>query len=143
MPVADGLHSAVDFIGARHEDQRITVKSPVEFFGGNVPDRHVADGAGKIFNINRESAPLGFEDAAGRQVFLHDGDIECGRHDNNQEIRPTGLLDLQGPCESDVAVQMAFVKFVKEDGADAGQFRVSQHLPEQDAFGDIPDAGAG
>ena len=142
VPVAHGLDGAIDFIGARHEDQRIAIEPPVEFLGGNLPNRHIADGAGEIFQVNRERAPLRFEDGAGRQVFLHAGDIQRRGHHHDEQIGPARFLDLQRAGEGDVAVEMALVKFVKKDGRNAGEIRIGEHLSEQDALGDIPNPGA-
>jgi len=141
VSVANGLDGATDFIGAGHENQGVAFEAPVEFFGGDVPDWHVSGGTRKIFDVHREGAALRFEDDARRKIFFDAGDVERGGHDDDEQIGSGSFLDLQGASESDVAVEVAFVKFVKENGGDAGEFGVVEHLPEDDAFGDVPDSG--
>ncbi len=59
------------------------------------------------------------------------------------QVGPRRFLDLQRAGEGDVAVEVAFVEFVEEDGGDAGQRGVAEHLAQEDALGDVLDAGAG
>ena len=141
VSVANGLDGATDFIGAGHENQSVAFEAPVEFFGGDVPDWHISGGTRKIFDVHWKGAALRFEDDARGKIFFDAGDIKRGGHDDDEQIGSGSFLDLQGASESDVAVEMAFVKFVKENGADAGEVGVVEHLPEDDAFGDVPDSG--
>ena len=48
----------------------------------------------------------------------------------------------RGAGERDVAVEVAFVELVEDQGGDAGEGRVGEHLAQEDAFGDVLDAGA-
>ena len=43
--------------------------------------------------------------------------------------------------QGDVAIKMALVKFVEENGGDAAQLWILNQLPKQDPFGDEADAG--
>ena len=49
------------------------------------------------------------------------------------------LLQIQRAGQRDVAVKMPFVKFVENQRRNAAQFRVVNHLPQQNAFGHKPD----
>ena len=49
------------------------------------------------------------------------------------------FLQVQGAGEGDVAVKMAFVKFVEENGRDSAQLWVVNHLPQQNPFGHKTD----
>ena len=53
-----------------------------------------------------------------------------------------GFLDAEGAGEGDVAVEMAFVELVEEDRRHPTQQWVAEHLAQQDALGDVLDAGA-
>src|SRR5712671_6511126 len=53
------------------------------------------------------------------------------------------LLQIQRPRQRDVAVKMPLVKLVEDQRRDAAQFRVVNHLPQQDAFRDKTDFGFG
>ena len=46
-------------------------------------------------------------------------------------------------AKRDVAVEMPFVKFVEDDGADTLQVGISQHPAQQHAFGHVTDARGG
>jgi hypothetical protein len=50
------------------------------------------------------------------------------------------LLNLKRAGESDVGVQMAFVKLVKADGRHPAQRGIGQHLTQQNPLGYVPDA---
>ncbi len=51
------------------------------------------------------------------------------------------FLQIQRARQRDVAVKMPLVKFVEDQNGDAVQFRVVNHLPQQNAFGDETDFG--
>ena len=66
--------------------------------------------------------------------------IECGRHDDQAQVRPQGGLHITRQCGAKVAVQMALVEFVEQDRADTGQFRIVLQQAGKDALGDHFDA---
>ena len=84
-----------------------------------VPDRRVAGGLGEIFGGHRIGASLRRQHRAGLEIFLHRGDIQSCRHDDDKEIGPHRFLDLQRARQRDVAVEMALVKLVEDQRADA------------------------
>ena len=49
------------------------------------------------------------------------------------------LLQIQRAGQRDVAVKMPLVKFIEDEGGNAAQLRVVNHLPQQHAFGDEAD----
>ena len=101
---------------------------PLQFSNRQVPDRCVAGGLGQIFSSHRISAPLRRQHRAGLEIFLHRGDIQSRRHDDDQKIGPRRLLDLQRARQRDVAVEMALVKFVEDQRADAVSIRGSASI---------------
>ncbi|HEV8723526.1 MAG TPA: hypothetical protein VGW77_23145 [Candidatus Binatia bacterium] len=68
---------------------------------------------------------------------MNRGDIQGGRHDDDDEIGPRRFLDLQSTRQRDVPVEMPFVKFVEYDRVDTFQVGISQHLAQQHAFGHV------
>ena len=136
----DVLDRAADFVGPRHEDQDVAGglrRDPFAFARGDRPNGIVLEihGFGQVFDFHRKSAPLGCEHLARREVVFQHRRVECRGHDDDLEIGPGGLLDLEGAGQRDVAVEMALVEFVEHDRADAAQREIERHLPEQDALG--------
>ena len=66
--------------------------------------------------------------------------VERRRHDHETQVRAQIRLHVEGERGAEVAMQMAFVEFVEQDRADAGQLGVVLDHPGQDAFGDDFDA---
>jgi hypothetical protein len=67
--------------------------------------------------------------------------FEGGGHDDELEIGPALSLQTQCACERDIAVEVALVKFIKEDRANSAQVRVPEQLAKKDAFGNKSDSG--
>ena len=93
----------------------------------------------QVFDDHRKRPPLRFQHVAGREVVPQSGDIKRRRHHDQPQVRTDGSLQLQRPGEADVAVQVPFVKLVEHQRADSAQRRVERHLPQENAFRDIPD----
>ena len=87
--------------------------------------------------------PCDSNNPARPEVFFERRGIERGGHDQDLEIGPFGLLQVQGPGQGDIAVEMALVEFVEDEGRHAAQLGVLDHLAEEQAFGDKADAGFG
>ena len=51
-------------------------------------------------------------------ILLHRADIQGCRHDDDDQIGTRTLLNLQRARQRDVAVKMALVKFVEDEGVD-------------------------
>ena len=47
--------------------------------------------------------------------------VERGRHDEDLQVGPFGLLQVQRPGQGDVAVEMALVELVEDQRRDAAQ----------------------
>ncbi|MDF2800066.1 MAG: polyhydroxyalkanoate depolymerase, partial [Devosia sp.] len=70
------------------------------------------------------------------------GAINGGGHDEDAQIgAERGCIEGEG--EAKIAIEAALVKFVKEDGGDAGQFGIIHQHAGEDAFGDHFDARPG
>jgi hypothetical protein len=148
--MAQGVEGALDFVGAGHEDERvggIVALAGGAFVGlrGGVPGRVAVgvEGFGDVFDINGEGAAFGVEVDAGLEVRLEQAGIEGGRHDDEEQVGPGRFLEVEGLGEGDVAVDVALVEFVEEDGGDAGEGGLRKHLAQEDAFGFEVDAGGG
>ena len=83
-------------------------------------------------------------------LILHKGCIEQladrlsingGRHDYNTEVRPNDLLGFLRQCKSYVRSEIAFVKFVEDNHADAFKRRIVYNHSCQDAFCQHLNAG--
>ena len=78
----------------------------------------------------------------GGEVLLEGFGVEGGGHHDELEIGAEFFLEGDSACEGDIAVEVSFVEFVEHDAADAFEEGVGEHHPEEDTFGDEPDAGA-
>ena len=75
--------------------------------------------------------------------FRHRPRVECGRHRQQEEIRPQRAGTLEAECQSQIGVERAFMKFVEENRSDPLQRGVGLQHPGQDPFGDDLDPGPG
>ena len=144
----EGADGAVDLVAARHEDEGVAfgvrAQEAAEFFGGEVPGRDAVERGGTREVLDRDGigATRGSEGFAGGEVLFQAGGFKRRRHDDEQEVGAGGFLDLQGAGEGDVAVEVAFVELVEDEGGDTGEGGVGEHLAQEDALGDVLDAGA-
>ena len=146
--VADFVERAADLVRAGHEDERVAFrKRPGEagqLLGGEFPRGDAVErrGAGEVLGRDRERPPAGGQRLAGGEVFFQQAGFQRGGHDDQLQVGTGRFLDAERAGEGDVAVEVAFVEFVEEDRADAAQRRVAEHLAQEDALGDVLDAGA-
>jgi hypothetical protein len=148
--LAQGVEGALDLVGAGHEDERvagIVALAGGAFVGGGggVPGR-VAVGVERLGECSISTGkvrPSEWTVDAGLEIRLEQARVQRGGHHDEQQIGPRGLLQVQGLGEGDVAVDVALVEFVEEDGGDAGQVGLRKHLAQEDAFGLEVDAGVG
>src|SRR5207253_1271565 len=105
--------------------------------GSEIPDRRriAAETAWKIVDRDRKRSSFRSQNSAGRQILLENTRIERGRHDNNEQIRPALLLNVQGASQRDVAIQVTLVKLIEDDGLDSGKLWIVDQLPQENAFG--------
>jgi len=68
------------------------------------------------------------------QVFGNRRGLQCGRHHDNPQLRPSPLQPLQ-KRQSKIALQVPLMKLVEHHGSHALQLRVGEHSPCQHAFG--------
>ena len=140
---ADG---ALDFIRTRHEDKDVAVGAVEVFPHGlnrEVPGRFVAGFVAEVFDLNGKNPAFRNEGLAGGEVFFDLAAVQRGGHDDDFEIGPGGFLEIEGAGQTDVAVEVAFVKLVEDYSGNVPQTRVGDHLPQEDAFRDEKDAGGG
>ena len=96
-----------------------------------------------VFHGHFMSLPLDPHDRAVVQETRDRQGIERGRHDDQDQVGAHLPPDLAQQRQRQVAIQVALVKFVEDDGADRFEERVGQELPGQDALGQEPQAGLG
>ena len=73
------------------------------------------------------------------KIFFQLTSIQRRGHDDEIQIGAMLLLQIERAGQCDVAVKMAFVKFVEDQDGNAAQLRIVNHLPQQDAFSLKPD----
>ena len=139
------LHRPADLVGAGHENQQVARRPrrhPRARARRHLPHRLAVevDALGQVLDADREHATLRREHLARREVIPEFAGIEGGRHDNELQVGPDRLLDLQRPREADVAVEVPLMKLVEDNRAHSAQHWLVRHLPQQDALGDEADA---
>ena len=142
------LGAPADLGAARQEDQQVAVGllaqqplhrprdavlEPVVGAGGLL-GREVLDG-------HVEAAPLRAE-GGGAQEGGHRRGVERGRHGHQPQVGPAGALQAAQQRQGQVAVQVALVELVEQDGADAGEGGLGEEAAQQQPLGDEADAGA-
>ena len=100
-------------------------------------------GRGREFDLDRERAPAGFDYPARLEVLLQRRGVEGRRHHQDLQVGPFGFLQIQRAGQRDVAVKVALVELVEDQGRNAAQLRVLDHLAQQQALGDEADARVG
>ncbi len=143
---AEGVDGFADFVGTRHEDEGVALAAGIDGIAADtgrvVPEfafhrdffRGVAD-------VDRERAAGGDEVVGGGTEVRPQGiGLEGGRHHEDGEVRTLRFLERERSGQRDVAVEVAFVEFVEDDGGDSFEGGVVDHAAEQDAFGDEADA---
>ena len=67
--------------------------------------------------------------------------VERGRHDDQNQIGADLAADFAQERQREVAVQVALVKLVEDDGTDPFEERVGQELAGEDALGQESERG--
>jgi hypothetical protein len=97
----------------------------------------------EVVGRDREGAALALDDRGRLQQPGDRGAVEGGRHDQQLQVLAQHPLRVAGQGEAQVGVEAALVELVEDHAGDAGQRRVGQDLPREDALGDHLDAGGG
>ena len=143
--MGEGFDGPVDLVGAGHENEDVSGAFGGELFErvcGEVPDGGIGAKRGQVTDVDWVHPSVGLEDVAGGEVLLEGFGVEGGGHHDELEIGAEFFLEGDCACEGDIAVEVSFVEFVEHDAADAFEEGVGEHHPEEDTFGDEPDAGA-
>ena len=88
----------------------------------------------RVFDAHRKAAPGAGHSRCiepARDAFA----VERRRHDDQAQIRSQRSLHIERERCAKIAGEMAFVKFVEQDRADAGQFRIGLDHARENAFG--------
>ena len=88
----------------------------------------------RVLDTHRETAS-DRADARGVEPARDALAIQRRRHHDETQIRAQLRLHVEGERGAQVPVQMAFVEFVEQDGADAGQFRIGLDQAGEDPLG--------
>ena len=86
-------------------------------------------------------SPVDPDNRAAVQIIRDLFGVERRRHHDQDQVRAHGLADLPQQGQRQVAIQVALVKLVEDDGTDIFQKRVGQELPSQNAFGQEAQIG--
>ena len=148
-PPSNSFDSLVDLISARHEDEHVTAATVCMFrkcIGRQFPYRRrvIARPARQIVHTYRKGSsfrsqdhtflrslePIGRPAHARREIFFQHGGFECRGHHDNAQLRPPLFLEVERPGESDVAVEVPFVKLVKDQRLNAAERRILDQLPQ-------------
>ena len=130
---------ALDFIAPRHEDKDVAfgvVEMLRDGIGGGFPNRIFTRLVSEMDNFDRVHAPLGFQKRGVAEVGGEFRAVEGRGHHDDFEIGPCRLLQIQRPCQADVAMQVPLVELVEDNRRDAPQFGIGEHLAEQNSLGD-------
>src|SRR5277367_5016902 len=84
---------------------------------------------------------LGTDDGTLIKILGHRINIERRGHDDDAQVRPPVLQALQ-QGQGEIAVQMAFVELIQNDGSHTSQVWVRNQAPRQHTLSDEPQARA-
>jgi hypothetical protein len=85
-------------------------------------------------DVQIEEAASRFHKRASAQKLPHRCRIERSRHDDQPQIGAFRLLESSQECKREIRFEMAFVKLVEHDGADAAEFRICNEAARENAF---------
>ena len=133
---------------ARHEDEGGAVRSDAfaeglgDGEGGGIPGLFALEVAA-IADVDGEGAAGGLDQRTAGEEVLDERGVERGGHDDEAEVGTAvrAFLEAAGFGQGDVAVDVAFMEFVEDDGCDAVEARVVHHAAQEDAFRFVEDAG--
>ena len=137
--LADG---ALNFISPGHKDQHIALAALKVLRNGicrRFPNGIIFRIMREMADFDRKHAALGCQDFRRLEVLLEFRAVERCRHDNDFQVRADCVLQIESPRESDVAIEVALVKFIEDQCGNPSQLRVCQHLTKKNAFGDEQD----
>ena len=134
---------AADFAGAGQEHEhraRLRAQRAHDRIRHLPVDRR-ARIAAEIMRRRRERRGPAFDHRRIAQQLRHPRAVERRRHHEQPQILAQALLRVAREREAEIGVERAFVEFVEQHGGDAGEFRIVEDEPREDALGDDFDAG--
>src|SRR5262249_8539146 len=129
---AKRFNRAMDFICPRHEDQSVAAMTltPVlrKGFRCQLPRPWPARGSTpcQVFEAHRKCPAAGGQNRTGIQIALQGSGVDCCRHHDDDQIRPSLLLNIECARQGDVAVKVALMKFVKQNRLNPVEIRILQ-----------------
>ena len=108
---------------------------------GHLPLQRRVGFAAEIAGLDRKGAAEAFDHRRIAEQARHPRAVDGRRHHQDAQILAQALLRVARQRQAEIGVERALVEFVEQHRADAGQFRVVQDLPGEDAFGDHLDPG--
>ena len=131
------VHGAVNFAHAGQENKDIAI-----FFGQRLPDRAHDIGFDRLFGapayileIQRPSFAVALDDWRIAHQLRKSGTIQCCRHRKQTQIGPECGLCLKRKRKAKVAVDAAFMDFVKQHRRNTGKLRVADDTVSENALG--------
>ncbi|MHC2191482.1 hypothetical protein ACVJF1_004115 [Bradyrhizobium diazoefficiens] len=140
--LAEEILGAADFSGAGQERQHRTAIG-AQRRGDRIRhlplDRRVRLAA-EIARLDRKGAALAFDDGRLTEQLCDAGAVERCRHHENAQILAQAGLRVTRQRKAHVGVERTLVKFVEQDGGNAGELGIVHDLAGEDAFGHDLDA---
>ena len=131
------IHSAINFADAGQENQNIAI-----FLGQRQPDRAHDIGfdclfgaPANILEIQRPSFAVALDDWRTAHQLRESGTIQRGRHGKHTQIGPECGLCLKRQRKAKVAVDAAFMDFVKQHRRNTDKLRVANDAVSKNALG--------
>src|SRR6202023_1262919 len=87
----------------------------------NFPGGFIDRFAFQVLDLDREHASLRSEHTAGTQMDLQPIAVQRGGHDNDLKVRTNRGLNFECASQRYITVQMAFMKFIKNEHRYTGQ----------------------
>src|SRR5262249_48486348 len=135
------LRGTPDLRRARQEDEHVAIVHQRREHCRDVVGQPATRGNRRPARRDRMRATFRRQHRRSRQVGGERVGGQRGRHHDQLEIGPDGVLELADDGEREITLQVALVELVEDDDAHAIQKRIAREATAEDALGDEPEAG--
>ena len=125
--ISPGMNTRTSPPAARETENASAARSQT----GGAP----APAARQVVHNDWKQPPVRSQNHARRKIFFQRAGIERCGHDDNEEIGPALFLNVERARQSDVAIEMPFMKFVKDQRLNSVKRGILNQLAQQDSFG--------
>ena len=142
-PLAEKILGAANFRRPRQERQHRTGIGAQRHRDGirHLPLQRRIGLAAEIAGLDRKGAAFACDHRRVAEQLCHPRAVERRRHHQDAQILAQAGLRVARQREAEIGIERALVKLVEQHRGDAGQFRIVENLPREDAFGDHFDFG--